>query len=370
MLSKRLQRVFGGYKELIQYEHVLQTVSKYVSHDKATADIQKQREAFVQKHQELEKSKKNLEDEEYNFRVQTTMLAIELTAHSKSACLELATEFYAIMPREVRDLVYSYLYRSVDSPQDKRSKDKMEPGPDHLRRSIPHWQSKEYVGHEFAREYTEFFYEHTQLQFKAHWCCMEALDDLLLRDPFGYGFTPVDLIRAIYITFRGPRRKVTENVFESFRDQSKVLLKLKQSTQVTFRIQLETMFVDETVELDFLLKVLKLLAPMLYNFKKHGRSFDVFIVFDSHVSTKLARNIKFLWDMTQGNLIAKIKSWSTSYANLPEDSFVFGCKLKDVPLKKKSDYFLLKWMLNEPEEEEMGQDYSRISYGGKTCFLS
>ncbi|EAT78616.2 hypothetical protein SNOG_13991 [Parastagonospora nodorum SN15] len=277
------------------------------------------------------------------------MLAIELTAHSKSACLELATEFYAIMPRE-----------------DKRSKDKMEPGPDHLRRSIPHWQSKEYVGHEFAREYTEFFYEHTQLQFKAHWCCMEALDDLLLRDPFGYGITPVDLIRAIYITFRGPRRKVTENVFESFRDQSKVLLKLKQSTQVTFRIQLETIF----------------WPPMLYNFKKHGRSFDVFIVFDSHVSTKLARNIKFLWDMTQGNLIAKIKSWSTSYgklqitihprqvlhatnqlsnlANLPEDSFVFGCKLKDVPLKKKSDYFLLKWMLNEPEEEEMGQDYSRI----------
>jgi hypothetical protein len=310
------------------------------------------------------------------------MLAIELTAHSKSACLELATEFYATMPREVQDLVYSYLYRSVDSPQDKRSQNKMEPRADHLRRSTPHWQSKEYVGHKFAREYTEFFYEHTQLQFKARWCCMEALDDLLLRDPFGYGITPVDLIRAIYITFREPRRKVTENVFESFRDQSKMLLKLKQRTQVTFRIQLETMSVDETVELDFLLKVSKLLAPMLCNLKKYGRSFEVLVVFESHVPTKPARNIKFLWDMTQGDLLAKIKSWSTLYgklhitihprqvlhatnqlsnlANLPEDRFGVGYKRNDLPFKKKSDYFLFKWMLNEPLEEEMGQEYPGI----------
>lgn len=316
------------------------------------------------------------------------MLAVELTAHSEFTCLELATEFYATMPREVRDLVYSFLHRSVDSPQDKRgqdklgqdklSQDKMEPRPDHLRRSTPHWQSKAYVGYEFALEYTEFFYEHTQLQFKTHWCSVEALDDLLLRDPFGYAITPINLIRTLYITFHGPHREVIDdNFFESFRDQSKVLLKLRKCTHVTFRIQLEMMFVDETGQLDFLLKTLKLLVSMLYKFKKHGRSFDVFVVFESRVPTSLARNIKFLWKMAQEDLLAKIRSWSLSYgklhitiytvrhatnqlfnlANVPRDRFLFGCKLTDVPLEKKSNYALLKWMLNEPDREELGQDY-------------
>lgn len=244
-------------------------------------------------------------------RMQAT-LPVELTAHAKSTCLELATEFYATMPRELRNLVYSYLHRSVDTPKDRRGQDTMEPRPDHLRRLTPVWQSKEYVGYEFAREYTEFFYEHTQLQFRTRWCSVEALDNLLLRDPFGYGITPIKLIRSLYITLQGPGN----NCFESFRDQSKVLFRLGKRTHVTFRIQLDMIFEDETRQLGFLLKSLEFLAYMLYKFKQADRSFDVFIVFGSRVPTDLARNIKPLWDVPQKHLLAKIKSWSTSYGKL------------------------------------------------------
>jgi hypothetical protein len=124
-------------------------------------------------------------------------------AAAKAKCLHFATAFCQAVPREVRDIVYSYLYKPRPLLPEELYEFSSEPGSAKLRlRDIPDWQRKDIVGPDFAREYTEFFYETMDL----HFLCGETLSikvmpSLLDRDPFGCDVVPSAFIRFCTIRF-------------------------------------------------------------------------------------------------------------------------------------------------------------------------
>lgn len=92
---------------------------------------------------------------------------------------DFATKFYAAVPREVRDLIYSYLH--ANDPESYYSYLYILDGGEFVQAmhqvffesrrldgdspTLPHWRQPAFVGAGFAHESTEFFYGNTVLQF-------------------------------------------------------------------------------------------------------------------------------------------------------------------------------------------------------------
>jgi len=204
-------------------------------------------------------------------------------AAAKSECLDLATRFHHAVPREVRDMVYSYLcqprHQLSAEPHSKSQElycGNGEP-PD-----MPHWQRKDMVGRDFAREYTEFFYEATDVRLS-----FTAISHLLAHDPFGSGIVPSDFIRSCTVVF-GTAHDSSDSVKDeraTVPAQLRALTRIKhRSGTITFEIELDS---KESVIWLFahLFRQLVFLGPIVFELKDQAFNCNVAISSDMVRST-------------------------------------------------------------------------------------
>jgi hypothetical protein len=235
---------------------------------------------------------------------------------AKADCFKFATSFYTAMPREIRDRVYSYLFLPDLNIPLKLYKAEQELAMPIVFTEMPHWQSHDFVGPEFAREYTELFYEKTKLHFDP----VEApgifpITNLLQHDPFGNGILPSDFVRSCTIDFSESKADYTKEVDSgSLKAQINSLLTLKKhpARRITFRIDLGNLD-HEHYLYDTMFKHLLVLGPLLYSFKDQGLDFEVFLSTDLWEPTEEWRDITFLWDMESTELFYKLHAWAAIY---------------------------------------------------------
>jgi hypothetical protein len=132
--------------------------------------------------------------------MRTALVAVEGIDATRTDCLKFATSFYTAMPREIRDLVVSYLYDPRKYLPERLIEIENLPRGSGSDRIMPHWHSKDYVGLEFARECTEYFYENTELHFETErYGNIMNIRYELSHDGFGCGLIPTDFIRACLV---------------------------------------------------------------------------------------------------------------------------------------------------------------------------
>ncbi|KAH3905147.1 hypothetical protein HBI56_172020 [Parastagonospora nodorum] len=226
-------------------------------------------------------------------------------AAAKSECLDLARRFYHAVPREVRDMVYSYLCQPRLSEESRIKFHELHCGDGQLP-DIPHWQRKDMVGPEFAREYTEFFYETTDMRMS-----FRAISYALAFDPFGSGIVPSDFIRSCTIVFRIAYDTADSGKDErtTVRGQLRALTRLKQrSGTITFEIELDS---KEYVirQFAYLFRQLVFLGPIVFELKDQAFHCNVAIVSDMRKSTQARIDVTSLWSEPKGALISKLHNW-------------------------------------------------------------
>jgi hypothetical protein len=234
---------------------------------------------------------------------------------AKADCLKFATSFCTTMPREVRDQVYSYLYLPDPHMPLKLFKAEQESGQP-ATTDMPHWQSHEFVGPDFAREYTEVFYSNTELHFDpSDSPGIFPITNILQNDPFGTNVLPSDFIRSCIVDFSERRCDYTKHVDASLlTTQLNALLTLKPhpARKVTFRIDLLGAR-HEHLLYDTMFKHILFLGPLLYNFKDQGLGFNVLLLIDFSLSRQDWRDVTFLWDMPSTDLFYKLHEWAAAY---------------------------------------------------------
>jgi hypothetical protein len=243
--------------------------------------------------------------------MRSAMLAMKETNAVEAGCLKFATSFYTAMPREVRDLVYSYLCDPKRYLPEGLISNKNLPRGEGSGRTMPHWHSKDFVGLEFARGCTEYFYENTELHFETHGMInIMGLKDELQHGGFGCGLVPADFVRACMIDLNAhyDRNMRQTAEFEEIEDQVKALVTLKRTAHVIFRICRGD--VDECHNFELLLIQLKYLVPLFYTLKERGLSFSV-VVWSGFDFSNFGGwpDITFLWDMPKVELKAKTEGW-------------------------------------------------------------
>ncbi|KAH3964848.1 hypothetical protein HBI70_182430 [Parastagonospora nodorum] len=226
-------------------------------------------------------------------------------AAAKSECLDLARRFYHAVPREVRDMVYSYLCQPRLSEESHSKFHELHCGDGKLQ-DIPHWQRKDMVGPEFAREYTEFFYETTDMRMS-----FRAISYALAFDPFGSVVVPSDFIWSCTVVFR-TAYDTTDLVKDErtiVRGQLRALKRLKQhSGTITFEIELDSKeFVIR--QFAYLFRQLVFLGPIVFELEDQAFHCKVAIASDLLKSTQARIDVTSLWSEPKGALISKLHNW-------------------------------------------------------------
>ncbi|KAF2867366.1 hypothetical protein BDV95DRAFT_178000 [Massariosphaeria phaeospora] len=141
----------------------------------------------------LQRQKNAIEDQEREVAFNAQKLAQDM-------CLDLATSFYAAVPKPVREIVYKFLNSDIRAGVGSICHIAMN---DTSRMLHEHWQKAQYVGRDFAQEVAEYQYKNTSYWFDAQ--TLLHMKKFLTVDPFRPSLIPRDWLGGIYI--RLVRRK-------------------------------------------------------------------------------------------------------------------------------------------------------------------
>jgi hypothetical protein len=235
---------------------------------------------------------------------------------AKTDCFNLATSFFTTMPREIRDMVYSHLFLPDPHIPLKVFQAEQTLGSPIVLTDIPHWQSHEFVGSDFAREYTELFYTNTELHFDpVETPGVFPITDILEHDSFGNDVVPSDFIRSCHIDFSERRfdyTRIVESCALTTQINGLLTLKPHPARKITFRIDLGLIKYEHDLY-DTMFKHIVFLGLLLYNFKDKGLHFIVLLSTELSEPREEWRDVTFLWNMESKQLFSKLHEWATAY---------------------------------------------------------
>ncbi|KAF1938231.1 hypothetical protein EJ02DRAFT_425913 [Clathrospora elynae] len=252
----------------------LQQASKRHIDCSTNSIVHKQFAAAKREAEDLEKKKKQLEESDKKLRASTWMLAKSLCSVAKADCLAFASDFHATMPREIRDRVYSYLqvdesdlaYQMIlDEEDDLETRTKLEA-------HTKHWQLPGFVGHDFAYECTQNFYETTT--FRMHSWGFKSIKRLLANDYYHFDIVPAISIRYLKIEFYSGN-----------------------GAQIVFQLVFSEQY-DEVHRANGLVIHLKALGSLLYKLKDAAIGFQFEIADDGNTDNHVLSEISNVWDST------------------------------------------------------------------------
>ncbi|KAF2474449.1 uncharacterized protein BDR25DRAFT_352000 [Lindgomyces ingoldianus] len=224
-------------------------------------------------------------------------LRADIEPYAKAICLKLAAAFYVTLPREIRDLVYSYLTNSgnntdhviivCDGKPSFRNRSYC--GRADTRTSkdsfwdisvLEYYLNSEYMGLAVAREIAEAYYQTNTFYFDYH--DLPLLHKFLTLDRFGYGLVPAGLVRYLDIVLDGDygcpcnsralcHCDVTQNATITPDKAIRLILEqllMVKTRQISLRITVYIM--DGLMKVKEFVGILHIVFPIICRLKEHG----------------------------------------------------------------------------------------------------
>jgi hypothetical protein len=182
-------------------------VPRYAVADQSKRSLQKDRKSARQIHR-LRAELKTLETARSSIYPDPNAA---LEKYSKHSCKTLCQDNFSTFPREIRDMIYSYLIPiTVNLDQlivNESDWEENNPIP-RIEDALPaYFGNSTYFSPEFSRELRENHYRHTYFHFKN---TIDAIPCFRLRDVWNVGFMPADSIMSVRVTIACQKYKFAE----------------------------------------------------------------------------------------------------------------------------------------------------------------